>query len=111
MTARLASNLWVSAYLHHIQAEGLAAYVTARGDPTAGAIVIKCATLDGRAACHERVTDWDTGASRWQCVQDGPEAEIDALISRQRARDPDLWVIEVESRDGRTLLEDPGLGL
>jgi len=109
MSARLATGLWVSAYLHRLQIEGMGAYVTARGDPTAGAVLVKCATLDGRATAHERVTDWETGGRRWDVVADGPEAEVDALIARQRDRDPDLWVIEVESREGRTLLDDPGL--
>ena len=33
----------------------------------------------------------------------------DRAIARQRARDPDLWVLEIESRDGRTLLDQDGL--
>ena len=39
----------------------------------------------------------------------GPEPEVDALLKRQRARDPDLWIIEVEDRQGRTLLDQQGL--
>ena len=109
MSARLASGLWVSAYLHRLQAEGIPAYIIARGDGTAGAVLVKCATLDGRAEAHERVTDLMSGLRRWNCVTEGPEPEVDALIERQRARDPDLWVIEVESRSGRHMLDDPGL--
>ncbi|SLN45234.1 DUF1491 family protein [Roseisalinus antarcticus] len=109
MTARLASGLWVSAYLHRLQLENIPAYVVARGDATSGAVMVKCATLDGRATCHERLMDLQTGGRRWDCVVDGPEAEVDARIARARARDPDLWVIEVESREGRHLLDAPGL--
>ncbi|MEM1372062.1 MAG: DUF1491 family protein, partial [Pseudomonadota bacterium] len=29
--------------------------------------------------------------------------------TRQRSFDPDLWVIEVEDRNGRHLLDEPGL--
>jgi hypothetical protein len=29
-------------------------------------------------------------------------------LQRERTRDPDLWVIEVEDRGGRTLLEEDG---
>jgi hypothetical protein len=42
-------------------------------------------------------------------LAEGPEAEVDATLRRQRDRDPDLWVIEVEDRQGRTLLDQPGL--
>ncbi|MGY8791176.1 MAG: DUF1491 family protein [Pseudomonadales bacterium] len=34
---------------------------------------------------------------------------MDVAISRQRSFDPDLWVIEVEDREGRYLLDEPGL--
>ena len=39
----------------------------------------------------------------------GSEREIDDSIRRESGFDPDLWVIEIESRDGRTLLDEPGL--
>jgi len=34
---------------------------------------------------------------------------VDAAIARQRGFDPDLWVIEVEDRAGRHLLDEEGL--
>jgi hypothetical protein len=42
-------------------------------------------------------------------LTEGLEAEVDAALSRQRGFDPDLWVIEVEDREGRHLLDQPGL--
>jgi hypothetical protein len=42
-------------------------------------------------------------------IAEGPEAEVDAAVARQRAVDPDLWVVAVEDRAGRTLLDLPGL--
>ncbi len=39
----------------------------------------------------------------------GDEAEVDRAIARQRDFDPDLWVIEVEDRHGRHLLDQSGL--
>ena len=42
-------------------------------------------------------------------AEEGIEAEVDALLQRQRGRDPDLWIIEVEDRQGRTLLDQDGL--
>jgi hypothetical protein len=109
MTARLASGVWVSAYLTRLQLAGIPAYVTARGDATAGAVVVKVALLDGSARAYERRSDLMTGARAWILLAEGPEADIDALLARTRARDPDLWLIELEDRQGRTLLDEPGL--
>ena len=109
MTPRLASGVWVSAYLARLRLADIPAYVTAKGDPEAGAVVVKVALLDGTAQAFERRSDLMTGARAWILLAEGPEAEVDALISRTRARDPDLWVIELEDRQGRTLLDQDGL--
>ena len=40
---------------------------------------------------------------------EGDERDVDASLMKQRSFDPDLWIIEVEDRQGRTLLDEPGL--
>ena len=50
-----------------------------------------------------------TGARVWMVLAEGAEAEVDAVLTRLRGRDRDLWVIELEDRAGRTLLDEPGL--
>lgn len=107
--ARLAAGFWVRAYLARLQAANIAAYVVARGDETAGAVIVKCARLDGTAQALQRGLDPASGARIWMIFADGSEPSVDAALSRARARDPDLWILEVESRDGRTLLDEPGL--
>jgi hypothetical protein len=109
MSERLTTGFWVSAYLNRLRLADIPVYVTAKGDATAGAVVVKSATLDGRARAFQRSFDLVTGGRAWVVLADGPETEVDALLARQRARDPDLWVIEVEDRQGRTLLDQPGL--
>ena len=109
MRARLTSDLWVSAYLNRLRLANIAHYVVAKGDPTAGAVVVKLATLDGQARAFQRSYDLATDGRVWVILADGGEADVDAVLARQRARDPDLWVIEVEDRAGRTLLDQPGL--
>lgn len=107
--ARLAAGLWVEAYLRQLQLEGIPAFVTRRGDATAGAVLVKTASMDGTATAHQRVTDPMTGTRRWEVLAAGPEADVDATITRQRGFDPDLWVIEIEDPKGRNLLDRPGL--
>ena len=106
--SRLASGLWVQAYLRRLEIEFIPAYVLARGDETAGAILVKLSPLDGTAKLFQRVMAMD-GARPWDILTEGPEPEVDAAIARQRSFDPDLWVIEVESRAGRHMLDEPGL--
>lgn len=107
--ARLAAGIWVAAYLRRLGLADLPAYVTRHGDDTAGAVLVKCATLDGRASLWAREWDFETDQRPWICLSQAPERDIDAEIARHAGRDPDLWVIEIESRDGRTLLDQPGL--
>lgn len=109
MSARLASGIWVSAYLTRLRLAEIPAYVTAKGDAQAGAVVVKVALLDGTARAFERRSDLMSGARAWMQMAEGPEAEVDAMLARQRARDPDLWLIELEDRAGRTLLDEDGL--
>jgi hypothetical protein len=106
---RLTSDFWVRAYLARLRLAAIPAYVTARGDATAGAVLVKLATLDGRARAFQRSFDLRTGARSWVVLADGAEPEVDTAIGRQRRFDPDLWVIEVEDRAGRTLLDEEGL--
>ncbi|GGD23883.1 DUF1491 family protein [Sinisalibacter lacisalsi] len=107
--SRLAAGLWVSAYITRLQAEGIPVYVVARGDDTAGAVLVKLATMDGAAVAFQRVADLMSGTRKWDVLAEGPESEVDAAIARQRRFDPDLWVIEVEDARGRHLLDEPGL--
>ena len=107
--SRLASGIWVGAYLARLQAEGIPVYVVARGDETAGAVLVKLATLDGRARAFHRVVDLLSGTRRWDILAEGDEAEVDATIRKQRGFDPDLWVIEIEDARGRHMLDEPGL--
>ena len=105
---RLTAGLWVSAYLNRLRLSEIPAYVMAKGDATAGAVLVKVATLDGQAVIYERRFDLERDARMWQIMAQGAELEIDAILTRARGRDPDLWILEIEDRLGRSLLEDLG---
>jgi len=106
---RLTADVWVSAYLARLRVLAIPAFVVARGDKTAGAVLVKLNTLDGQARAFQRSVDLMTGARTWMVLVEGAEAEVDASIQKQRSFDTDLWVIEVEDRDGRHLLGEEGL--
>jgi hypothetical protein len=106
---RLTAEFWVHAYLARLRLADIPAFVVARGDATAGAVLVKVNTLDGQAVALQRRTDLVSGDRVWMELAAGPEVEVDGAIARQRGFDPDLWVIEVEDRTGRHLLDEPGL--
>ena len=109
---RIKSGLWVSAYVRRLGAIPVPAMVLKRGDADAGAIFIKVNGLDGHASVLRPALSMlgeDTPERRWVYAV-GPgesdESEADAYLARQREFDADLWIIEVEDRQGRHFLGD-----
>lgn len=107
--SRLTSEIWVAAYLTRLRLATIPAYIIQKGDGTAGAVMVKLNTLDGNATCFQRSFDLTTDERRWVVLVQGIETEVDTSISKQRSFDPDLWVIEIEDKSGKHLLDEPGL--
>ena len=107
--SRLSTDFWVAAYLARLEAIGVPAHLVAKGDATAGAVIIKVATMDGKASAYARETGSD-GKRIWAALAEvGAEDEVDQKLKRQLSFDPDLWIIEVEDPKGRSLLDEDGL--
>lgn len=108
MVQRLTSDFWVQAYLARLRLAEIPAFVVKRGNSEAGAVLVKMNTLDGRARAFTRNFGAD-GGRVWGLLVEDIERVVDEGIARQKRYDPDLWVIEVEDRRGRALLDQPGL--
>ena len=109
MEARLKSGIWVKALIRRCDIAAIGVAVVARGDDDAGAIVLK---LNGRdAGCavlsQTRRPDGTLVWMRATGAEPVPEAEADSYIARQRGRDPDLWVIEIDSASPAAVLDGP----
>jgi len=106
---RLPTHLWVGAHLARCSAEGVPAYVVRKGDATGGLVLLK--VVQGVRGCRVLVQARDLdGRLGWMAALGGgpvPEAEADAYAERSAARDPDLWVIEIEHPDGWHPFEGP----
>ena len=105
----LATRVWVDAYRRRIEQGGAFAHVARKGDGENGAVLVRVATMDGRAALYQRSFDLMSGTRAWVELATGTEAEMEAATARQAGFDPDLWVVEVEDPHGRHLLDDPSL--
>jgi|TARA_A100001035_G_scaffold246521_1_gene215484 hypothetical protein len=103
---RLTSSFWVQAYIKKLNLLGVPAFVVSHGDDTAGAIIIKVNKLNGDAVLFERSFSLDKNLNQWSKFESGDEKELDELLSRQLSRDRDLWIVEIESREGDPFLDD-----
>ena len=106
--ARVPTHLWVMAQVRRCNDSGQAAYVLRKGERMGGLVLLKLALLDGTAKVLVQQRDLD-GRLGWMLAKgDGPipEPDAEAYIARTTDRDPDLWVVEVEARDGKNPFEE-----
>ena len=106
---RLKSKISVMAAIRTSQGRGLFATVARKGDEDAGAILVK-QNLMGRGfrvltqvRSIEGKLGWGIGTGE----EPVEETVADAYIARQVDRDGDIWVVEIEDKDGRNPFEVP----
>jgi hypothetical protein len=108
---RLRSDIWVAAYLRRCSSENVVAVLRRRGSPEAGAIFIKIDRLDGfsmlfsPAPQSEARDDGDRLFARAHKEEWLENEKIEARLSREISFDSDLWIVEVEDRQGRNFLD------
>lgn len=99
---RLPTHLIVSAALRRCEQECVPAYVEHKGEAAGGMILLKVDRLDGTVQVLVQSRDLE-GRAGWMSAGRGEamdEAEAGAYTERALARDRDLWVVAVESRQG-----------
>lgn len=102
-TPRVVTSLWVAAQVRLCDINLIPVAVRRRGDADAGAVLLKLDRLDGTAVVLAQTRDAG-GAPAWLRATGPapvPVADAEAQIARALARDPDLWVLEIEDRGAR----------
>jgi hypothetical protein len=105
MAARLAAGMLVSALIRRAEELGGNGAVLAKGDATAGALLIQLAERGVPGPLLERRLDPE-GAYRWSPTGPDDQDQRGDYIARRRRGDPDLWVIELDVANGMQLVED-----
>lgn len=91
---RLTSDIQISALKRLVEAEGGFATVLRKGDPTSGAILLIGQVRGENPVLYDRFPSLDGGAA-WQQIAE-KEVEVATHWQKRVARDPDLWVIELD---------------
>ncbi len=93
-------HLWIDAQLRPLNDRGIFYYIHQRGERNSGVVLLKLNGLAGacRLLIQQRDLEGDLG---WMDALDKEQVEeraADDYIQRAIARDPDLWVIEIEDK-------------
>ncbi len=103
----LSTDIWVAALIRRVELAGAFAAVARKGDARAGAVLVKAVNRgDGTARLYAEATRGDGERVWMQPVASTDEADIDAYVARSARVDPDLWVVEIEDRQGRHFLTE-----
>ncbi len=108
---RLKTEIRVGAHMLRARGAGAFATVARKGDPDAGAVAVKVYLGPGAARLFVQSRDLD-GHLIWRdpfeedAGGEETEARVDRWLEREVAIDPDLWIVEIEDREGRAFLDE-----
>lgn len=111
---RVKAAIWVAAYLRRVNASGASAVLVRRGAEEAGPIFIRIDRLDGTGelyspapqSAYDEASPTDRLFTRRFPGGPAPAERLAEAIARELRMDPDLWLIDVEDRDGRNFLDE-----
>lgn len=105
---RLKAGIFIRALIRRAEVEGASAFIARKGSEEAGAVILKVATLDGAVLLLNQARD-GKGDLVWARPFGGTvsEARAHEWCERQAAFDPDVWILEIEDRQGRAFVDEP----
>ncbi len=108
MSDRLKSGVVVSGMLRSVAAAGGFATVIAKGDPDVGAVIVLTFEKGQISGLFERILSAGDGYDWTDLLPQVLEktGEISPYLDRRRARDPDLWIVELDIPDAQRFIPD-----
>jgi len=104
----LSTDIWVGALIRRVELGGGFAVVARKGDPRAGAVLVKVLNRStGEARLLSEATRGDGERIWMEPAASREEPDLDRYIERAARIDPDVWVVEIEDREGRHFLVEP----
>lgn len=104
----LSTDIWVAALIRRAELAGGFAVVGRKGDARAGSVLVKVLNRsDGTARLYAEATQGDGERIWMRPALSDQEPDLDRYIERAARIDPDVWVVEIEDREGRHFLTEP----
>jgi hypothetical protein len=104
----LSTDIWVTALIRRAEIGGAFGVVARKGDPRAGAVLVKALNrTDGTARLYAEATRLDGERVWMEPAASQSEPDLDRYIERALRIDPDIWVVEIDDKDGRHFLTEP----
>ena len=106
-TPRLKAGIFVRALLRRAEVAGASAFIVRKGAEEAGAVILVVSRLDGSCLILNQARNgkgelvWARALGDW-----GEEAKARAWLDKQVRFDPDLWIVEIEDRQGRAFVDE-----
>jgi hypothetical protein len=105
---RLKAGIFVRALTRRAEVAGASAFVVRMGSEEAGAVILRVNRLDGTCLVLNQARDgkgdlvWAQPLGGWTS-----EGRAQEWCVRQVTFDPDLWIVEIEDRQGRAFVDEP----
>ena len=108
MSARLKTGFYVRALIRRAEIGGAAVYVARRGAEEAGALILKLTKPDGSLTVLSRAMRGEGERIWMKPLGDSVDSAGAAKYFEKQIRfDPDLWIVEIEDREGRAFVDEP----
>lgn len=107
-TPRLKAGIFARALIRRVQVAGASAFVVRSGAEEAGAIILKVAKLDGSVLVLNQARNAQGKLVRAQALGGWvDEKRAGEWCDKQVKFDPDVWIVEIEDREGRAFVDEP----
>ena len=96
------------ALIRRAEVAGASAFIVRKGAEEAGAVIITVSRLDKHCLLLNQARNgkgdlvWARPLGDWS-----DEARARTWLDRQVKFDPDLWIVEIEDRQGRAFVDEP----
>ena len=108
MTPRLKAGIFVRALIRRAEVAGASAFVVKKGTEESGAVILTI-TNPGVSSFVLGQARRGDGELIWvRPLGEAPDArKVSDWLTKQQKFDPDIWIVEIEDREGRTFVDEP----